>query len=38
MIVADMYPEEITENGETFETSRLVVIGHIVQYNGAIDE
>lgn len=38
MIVADMYPEEITENGETFESDRLVVIGHIVQYNGAIDE
>jgi hypothetical protein len=38
MIVANMYPEEITQGDETFETGRLVVIGHIVQYNGAIDE
>ena len=38
MIVANMYPEEITQGDETFETGRLVVIGHIVQYNGTIDE
>lgn len=38
MIVANMYPEEITQGDETFETGRLVVVGHIVQYNGTIDE
>lgn len=38
MIVANMFPEEITQGDETFETGRLVVIGHIVQYNGTIDE
>ncbi|MDD3668195.1 MAG: hypothetical protein PHY75_05505 [Bacteroidales bacterium] len=38
MIVANMYPEEITQGDETFETGRLVVIGHIIQYNGTIDE
>lgn len=38
MIVANMFPEEIKQDGETIETDRLIIIGDIVQYNGAIDE
>ncbi len=38
MVVGDMFPEERTEGGDTFETGRLVVLGNIVQYNGTVDE
>jgi len=38
MIVASIADEERKEGGETFETGRIVVTGHIVQYNGTIDE
>jgi len=38
MVVGDMFPEERTEGGETFETGNLIVLGNIVQYNGTVDE
>lgn len=38
MIIAEIKPEEITQEGDTFETGRLIVVGQIVQYNGKIDE
>jgi len=38
MIVKSIDPEVEKENGEEFETGRIIVTGNVVQYNGEIDE